>query len=391
MTESHSGFWLIGVRLADGRRADVEIADARINAIGTAEGPSPRLESGGRLCLPSLVEGHVHVDKTFLGCPWQPHLPGTSVADRIRLEKVARARVEATPEARGGRLVERSIASGAGYLRTHIDIDPAWGLRNLDAALKIRSRFANEIDIQIVAFPQSGILRAPGTAELMDEALRLGADLVGGLDPAGIDEDPVRHLDIVFELAGRHGKGVDIHLHDGGDLGCYQLRLVAERTKALGLEGRVAVSHAFCLAEIDEWGFSVTAEALARADVAILTSVPSGSMPPVKRLGQAGVTVFAGSDNIRDAWAPHGNADILERATFAAHRQDMRSDADLALAFDLVSASGAKALGVSDYGIRQGAVADLLLVDAENVAETVAGRPQGRVVFKRGRIVAGAL
>ena len=107
------------------------------------------------------------------------------------------------------------------------------------------------MDIQIVAFPQNGILRDPGTAELLDEALAAGADLIGGLDPAGIDGDVKGHLDVVFGLAERHGVGVDIHLHDAGALGCFELRDIAARTIATGLQGRVAVSHAFALGSDD--------------------------------------------------------------------------------------------------------------------------------------------
>ena len=382
-------FWIIGCRLADGRGVDVLIVDGRIAAIGPAEGPAPRLAGAGRLLLPSLVEGHVHLDKTFLGCPWQPHLPGESVAERISLEKEARGRVTETVQVRGARLIERVVGHGAGHIRSHVDIDPEWGLRNVEAVLELRQRYGDRVGIQTVAFPQSGILRAPGTEALLDEALAMGCDLVGGLDPAGIDGDPARHLDIVFGLATRHGKGIDIHLHDGDELGCFELRLIAERTRAAGLEGRVAVSHAYALGAVDDGTLGRTAEALAAAGVSIMTSAPPAPMPPVKRLLAQGVNVFAGSDNIRDAWSPHGNGDILERAMLVAYQQGWRADADLALALDLVNGNGAKALGLESYGIKVGHPADLLLVAAETVGEAVAQRPLARTVIKGGRVVAG--
>lgn len=388
---AEAGFWLTGATLRDGTRADLHLAAGRIAAIGAAEGAAPRHDVSGFLCLPALVEGHVHLDKTFLGCPWQPHLPGNGIADRIRLEKVARARIDVPVEERGARLLDLSIAAGAGHLRSHVDIDPDWGLSNLDAVLRLREAQAARIGIQVVAFPQSGILRAPGTEALLDEALERGADLIGGLDPAGIDGDAVRHLDIVFGLAAKHRKGVDIHLHDAGALGCHELSLIAERTREHGLEGRVAVSHAFCLGESDPALFDRTAKALAGARVAIMTSVPGGAMPPLRRLREAGVVVFGGSDNIRDAWSPHGNGDILERATFAATRQDFRGEAELALALDLVTGNGAVALGLSGYGIAPGHDADLLLIEAETAAEAVCARPRRRVTLKRGRVVAGTL
>ncbi|WGF87487.1 amidohydrolase family protein [Marinivivus vitaminiproducens] len=383
--------WLVGLAFPDGRCADLEIAGERIGRIGRAEPGAPCRDATGLLCMPSLIEGHVHLDKTFLGCSWQPHLEGGSVAERIRLEKVARARVDDPVVVRGARLAERAIAFGAGTMRSHADIDAEWGLANLEAEIALRERFADRLDIQIVAFPQSGILRSPGTDDLLEAALEAGADLVGGLDPAGIDEDPVQHLEIVFDVADTYGKGVDIHLHDAGALGCFELGLIAEMTRAIGLQGQVTVSHAYCLGQVDPATFGRTAEALAASGIAILTSAPSGAMPPVRALRQAGVTVFAGSDNIRDAWAPYGDGDILRRATLAAYQQGYRSDADMGYALDLITTESARALGLADYGVAPGRPADFVLVEAETVAEAVANPPARRVVFKHGRLVAGTL
>lgn len=384
-------YWITGARLADGRIVDLLIEGGRIGLIGRAEGPAPRHDARGRLVLPALIEGHVHLDKTFWGCAWRPHLPGASIAERIRLEKVARRSVDEPVVVRGGRLLDRLIERGVARLRTHVDIDPEWGLANLEGVLELRERFAQRVGIEIVAFPQSGIVRMPGTAELLDEALKLGCDLIGGLDPAGIDGDPVRHLDIVLDLAARHGKGIDIHLHDGGELGCFELRLIAERAKAMALTGRVTASHAYALGEVGEATLGRTAEALARAGISIMTSAPAGPMPPVRRLLDAGVNVFAGSDNIRDAWSPHGNGDTLERAMLVAYQQSWRSDADLGAAFDMVTVNVAKAMGEPAYGIAEGRPADLLLIEAETVAEAVALRPLARTVLKSGRVTAGAL
>jgi cytosine/creatinine deaminase len=388
---AHEPYWITGARLADGRTADIQIENGAITAIGAAAGDAPRRSAARRLLLPGLIEGHVHLDKTFLGCAWQPHLPGAGIAERIRLEKVARSRVADPVEVRGARLIERLVARGASRIRSHVDIDPDWGLTNLDAVVALRERYRDRVEIEIVAFPQSGILVSPGTRGLLGQALKRGADLVGGLDPAGIDGDPVAHLAVVFELAKRHGKGVDLHLHDGHELGCFELRLIAEHTCNAGLEGRITVSHAFALGEVGETTFERTAGALAEAGVSILTSAPARPMPPVKRLLERGVNVFAGSDNIRDAWSPHGNGDPLERAMFVAYQQGWRDDADLELAFRLITANSARAMGLPEPAIAVGAPADLLLIEAETLAEAVAQRPLARTLLKRGRVVAGEL
>jgi len=131
-----------------------------------------------------------------------------------------------------------------------VDIDNQLGLKNLHEILKVRERFRDLVTIEIVAFPQSGILRSPGTAALLDAAIAEGADLLGGLDPVGIDGDLDGHLDAIFAIAERRGVGIDIHLHDGGEGGIAQIRAIAERTRAAGLNGKVAVSHAFALGSV---------------------------------------------------------------------------------------------------------------------------------------------
>ena len=381
-------FWLTALNFADGTTADLYVRDGKIAAVGTAGGDAPRADGTGWLCLPALVEGHVHLDKTFLGTPWQPHLPGGAVADRIRQEKLALAKLQEPVEVRGSLLVEQELRFGTGFMRSHVDIDADAGLRNLESVLEIRRRYADKIDIQIVAFPQSGILSSPGTEALLDRALAEGADLIGGLDPAGIDGDPVRHLDIVFGLADKHGKGVDIHLHEGGPLGVFELDLICDRTERLGLSGQVTVSHAYCLGQTQGEELQRIGGRLAKAGVSILTSAPPVSMPPLLALEAMGVLVFAGSDNIRDAWAPFGNGDVLDRAGIAARQQSMNTDVELQFALELVTGASARALGLNGYGLAVGAAADFVLVAAENVAHAVATPPARRLTFKRGRNVA---
>ena len=394
MTDRPSTLLLTAARLADGRSVDVTVADGTISAVAPA-GQQPRasgaavLDCAGALLVPSFVEGHIHLDKTLLGLPLIPHRPGRSVADRIRTEKELRASLDASIEQRGGRLVEQVAAFGTGALRTHVDIDTGIGLAGLEAVLRLKEAYRDLVDMEIVAFPQSGILRDPGTAALLAAAIDAGADLVGGLDPAGIDLDIEGHLDAVFGLAIRKGKGIDIHLHDPGPLGAFELRAIAARTTAAGLQGKVAVSHAYGLGAIDDADFGRTAEALARADVAIMTNAPGvGPMPPVLRLAAAGVTVFAGSDNIRDAWWPYGDGDMLDRAATIGYRQGFFTNEDLAHAFAMITDIPARVLGQDRYGIAPGRVADLVLLSSGSVAEAVLDHPRRRTVLKRGRIVA---
>jgi cytosine/creatinine deaminase len=389
---------LANATLADGRRADVRIDDGRIAAIADAQAAPPAgaeaIDLGGALLVPGFVDGHIHLDKTLLGLSFQPHRPGDSVAERITREKELRRELRYSVEDRAKHLIAHIVAFGTTALRSHVDIDTEVGLSGLHALLRACEAARDLVDIQIVAFPQSGIIADAGVKDLLDQAIRDGADLVGGLDPAGIDNDVNVHLDAIFGIAERRGVGLDIHLHDPGPLGCFELRQIAARALAAGLNGRVAVSHAFALGAVDDAEFGRTAEALARADVAIMTNGPGPvPMPPVKRLIAAGVRVFAGSDNIRDAWSPYGDGDMLARAMLIGYRQGFLADDDLKLAFELANSRSAQVLGLVDHGLRVGAAADLAAIPAGSVPEAVAARPPRSLVMKRGRIVArgGAL
>lgn len=375
-------------RLPDGRRVDITVLDglfAAFNAAGDGDGE----DLGGKLVLPGLIDGHIHLDKTFLGLPWRPHRAGPTVPHRIAAEKEGRGELPLPVEARARNFLAREAANGTVALRSHVDIDPDSRLDHLHQVMAAREAFAGIVDVQLVAFPQSGVLIAPGVADLLDAALSEGAELIGGIDPVGIEGDMEGHLNLIFGLAEKHGVGVDIHLHDPGHRGSLELRAIAQRTAALGMQGKVTVSHAFALATVDDRTLDLTIADLRDADVAILTSAPgTGNLIPVVRLREAGVRVFAGSDNVRDAWSPFGNGDMLERAMLVAYRAGLRTDDGIALALDLCTGAAAQAIGYGPYGLEIGARGDFLAVDAETLAEAVVDRPVRSVVVKGGRVTA---
>lgn len=371
---------------------DVELADGRIAAIvpaGTVASGVPSLALGQRLLLPALADGHLHLDKSFLGLPWRPHVPGDSIAARIAAERSERAALDGLLEDRARRLVERVVGFGTLALRSHVDVDEVIGLDHVQALLRLRAELADRIDLQLVAFPQSGITAR--VAELLDEALQLGVDVIGGLDPAGIDGDIEAHLNVVFGLAERHGCRIDIHLHDPGSLGAFELRRIAARTRASGLQGRVAVSHAFALGMIDAGELRATAQALSHAGVAIMTNGPGAdAMPPLRPLLDEGVLVFGGSDNIRDAWSPFGTGDLLQRSGVIGYRGNFRTDAELRLAFDFVTSNSRRVMGLTPVTLAVGSAADLIALPAADIPEAVASAPADRLVFRAGRLVCQA-
>ena len=381
---------LADVRLADGRNADIRMAEGVIDVIGPsldAEGACV-IEGGGLLVLPGMIDGHVHLDKTLTGLPWMPYPAGPDRASRIATERGLRTRLP-PPADRASNLVRKAIAAGTTAFRSHADIGPDIGLRHVEALLEVKAAFAHAADFQIVAFPQYGVLAAPGTFELMDEALAMGADVVGGIDPIVQDGDLDGQLDLLFKLAEKHGVGLDPHIHDPGEPGLKEIAALAERARAAGLEGRVTVSHGFCLGACPDDVFERLAGAMAEAGMSLVTHGGGAApLPPVKRLRERGVEVFAGNDDVRDTWSPYGNGDLLVRAMLLSWRSGFRADGDLAIAFDCASAAARRVFGHDDRGIAEGAPADLFTVQAKTLGEAVAQHPPRGVVFKSGRMVA---
>lgn len=382
---------LADVRLPDGSRRDIRIADGRIAEIGPALAAVgvERLAGAGHLVLPGLVEAHTHLDKTFLGLPWVPHRAGPTISDKVANDRALKRELALDPARQSARQVALTVAAGTTRIRSHVDVDTEIELSHVEGVLETRAAWREAVDIEIVAFPQSGLLIRPGTAELLDRALALGADLLGGLDPSAIDRDPKGHLDTLFALAERHGKGIDIHLHEPGELGGFAIELLLERSAALGMRSMVTVSHAFCLGMADDAYLGRLIDGLAREDVAIVTTAPAGRpAPDPRRLAATGVRVGCGNDGVRDAWSPYGTGDMLERAMLLGMRWNLRRDDEIAAALDLCATAGGRALGAPEHGLAQGAWADLVLVDALSVADAVVRRPTRALVMKRGRIVA---
>jgi cytosine deaminase len=383
-------------RFADGSVNDIAVTGGRIVAISPEGSNAPAtatIDLANALVVPGFVEGHIHLDTSFYGDTWKSHQPysnGFDVHERVAFQ--AQNMAAAAPmEVRARNQLELCIAHGTTQMRSHVMVDGSVGMRSLETILAVREEYRDIIDIQLVAFPQSGILKSPGTPELMDAAFAMGADLVGGLDPASFDRDVEKHLDVVFGIAERRGVDVDIHLHDHGTLGIFEIEQIAARARALGMGGHVAISHAYSLGDVSTDIAKKTADVLAKSGVAIMTNAPGARFfPPVKLLREAGVTVFSGSDNIRDSWWPYGDGDMLGRAMMIGYRSGFNIDEELEIAFDIVTDAGAKALRLADYGLQVGAKADFVTLDAVHVPQAVVAVPRMRSVYKNGKCVAYA-
>jgi cytosine/adenosine deaminase-related metal-dependent hydrolase len=391
----------VDVLIRDGRIAELRrrARDAAPEATPVA-GTMPVVDGDGGVLLPAFVDAHAHLDSTRLGLPFRPHTAGPGLRGLIENDRANWREAGGTVAERATRTLAATIASGTALVRSHAQVDSDAGLERLEGVLAARDALSDRCRVEVVAFPQSGILREEGTADLLDAAMAAGADLVGGLDPCGLDRDPARHLDVVFRLAERHHAGVDIHLHEAGELGAFTFELIAERTAALSMQGRVTISHAFALSTVSLERQAELIDLIAANDIALTTVAPGSREPlPLARLRAAGVRVGLGQDGIRDYWSPYGNGDMLERAWQLAFRSGVRFDPLIEDCADVASRGGRSCIerrpwpmvGVADdpeCGLAVGAPADLVVVAAETVTSAVMDRPAQRLVIHGGRVVA---
>jgi cytosine/adenosine deaminase-related metal-dependent hydrolase len=396
---------LCRVRPWGGSLSDVVLQDGVITSVRPAEQQRSRgervIDGAGRLVIPSFTDAHAHLDSTRLGLPFRPHSAGPGLLALIENDRAHWRDEERTVAERAAHTLAVTIASGTTTVRSHAQVDSDAGLERLEAVLAAREAHASRAMVQVVAFPQSGIVRDRGTAGLLLAAMNTGADLVGGIDPCGLDRNPVEHLDTVFDLAQRHQSGIDIHLHEAGELGAFTLSLVFERVRALSMQGKVTISHAFALPTLAPDRAAAVIDDIAALDIALTTVAPAGGRHlQLDLLAAQGVRVGLGQDGIRDYWSPYGNGDMLDRtwqlAFINQFRHDDQIDRCVALATlggrAVVAADGSgpgwTAPSEHPRGLALGDPADLVLLPGDTVTSAVMDRPAARTVIRQGRIVA---
>lgn len=347
------------------------------------------IDGQGLLALPGFINAHAHVDKSWWGQPWVSYGGESTTEGRIAHERAERD-TYGIPSAEGAtRILREFLRHGTTATRSHVDVDLGTGLRGLHMVQEAAANLDGAIEVELVAFPQDGVLRRPGVIDLLDQAAAEGGvAAIGGLDPATIDRDPVGQLDALFEIADRHQVGIDIHLHDHGDLGAFQYELLVDRTRALGLAGRVNVSHGFALGELSDAASERMLDALAEAGISWTTVAPVRSAPlPWRRMRELGIPVGLGTDGIRDLWSPFGDGDMLAIALGFARLHGLRTDAELTYAVELASTHAAPFVHRERHALAPGCRADIVLLDAQNAADALTRVPPRSLVIAGGSVV----
>lgn len=394
------------VRPWGGEPSDLVVTDGVITAItptSATDRPTPApgttlVEGRGRLALPSFADVHVHLDSTRLGLPFRPHTGAPGVWAMMLNDRDNWRDAEASIAERTTTTLGLMIARGTTVVRSYAQVDVDCRLERLDAVLAAKQAHAGRADFQVIAFPQAGLLREPGSADVLAGALEQGADVVGGIDPCSLDRDPVRHLDIVFGLAERFDVPIDIHLHEPDHLAKFSTELILERVRALDLRGRVTISHDYGLAELPESELRTLLEQFREWDVAMATVAPPTPLPTLL-LAEYGVRLGLGEDGQRDYWSPYGNADMLDRTWQLAFTNGFRADRLIEHCVAIATRGGRSVIG-SDAplaslddrpGVAVGDRADFVLVSGDTVTAAVMDRSPDRTVVHRGRVVADGL
>jgi cytosine deaminase len=390
-----------GARTPDsGGPVDIGLRGDRIAKIAPriAGAGGQEIDVGGKLVIPGLVESHFHLDKALLGAG-APADAGT-VAGAIRTTAEMKRRFTRQDiETRARRALELAVRHGTTAMRTHVEVDPIVGLEGMEALLALQREYAWAIDLQLCVFPQEGIFKSPGTEALMRRALAMGGEAVGGV-PYN-DTDPLAHLDLVFALAREFDRDVDLHLDFADDADRLLVGEVVRRTVQQGWQGRVAAGHMSALgalmpddlapvvAQIRDAGVSILV--LPATDLYLmgrndLRNVRRG-LAPARRLHEAGVNVAVSTNNVQNPFTPFGDCDLLRIANLLATAGHFGTVDDLVLVLRMATEHGARAMRLPPHGVREGARADLVLLDCTEPAEAVGAMPERLVVMKSGVVV----
>lgn len=239
----------------------------------------PVHDAGKLLALPPFKEMHNHLDKTYLGLPWKSCTPVPNLIERLKLEAKELAGLAETGRLRAERMLQLLLSGGATHVRTHVNVDPYIGMKNLEEIQRALYRFNGKMTYEIVAFPQHGLLRT-NSKGLMRQAMKEGASLVGGLDPGGVDNNIEASLYEMVDLAVEFDADIDIHIHDPGHLGLYTIKKLASLIDEAGWKNRAAISHAFALGDVSIGESDELASELSNLGVAIMSTVPINRVIP---------------------------------------------------------------------------------------------------------------
>jgi cytosine deaminase len=387
-------------RFLPNRLFDISISNGKITEIkervvGRGEF---EIDADGRLVTESFVNSHLHLCKVYtlqmtgeealksyregtMGKAMTAIELASKVKERYRedwiLENVRRA-------------INLAIVYGITHIRAFADTDTRARLEGVKALLKAKKEFEGLVDLQVVAFPQDGVIRDPGAEELVRKAIEIGADVVGGIPWIEYtDEDAERHIELMLEIAKEHDKDVSMLVDDAGDPGLRTLEMLAVKTIKEGRQGRSLAHHARAMCLYPDPYFMKVVALLKRAKMGVVSDPHTGPLHArVKDLIREGVMVALGQDDIADAYYPFGRNNMLEVAFLASHLLWMTAFDEMEQLYDMITKTPAALLRIENYGLREGAEANLVVLNAKSVQEALMYHELPAKVIRRGELIA---
>lgn len=361
------------------------------------------IDAEGNFVSSAFIDPHIHLDKVLVVDTVRPNISGTlKEAIEILWEKKRNYTIEDIVE-RAGKVIQWEVANGVTHIRTHVDVDTIGGLKPLEGLLATREKYKELVDLQIVAFPQEGIIQDPGTEELLYKAMEMGADVVGGMPHNEMtDDDSKRHIEILFEIAKKFDAPIDSHTDENDDPYSRTLEYLAAKTIKEGYEGRVTADHTCALSSYNDVHAAKVISLVKKADITMESNPVTNivlegrfdtypkrrGLTRIKELLQEGVNVTFGQDCIKDTFYPFGKGDILEVANIFAHVAQLTLPQEIDAIYHMMTDGAAKMLGISGrYGLEKGKDADIVILMASSFYEALRVGAD-RITIRKGKIVA---
>lgn len=376
----------------NGKIVDIGIEDNKIISVETSiEGNSNReIDAKDRVTIPGFIDCHLHLDKSLLNerAEYQD-LSGPEKGQLTRKEK-EKFTIEDIKE-RAERIVLQGIRAGNIGIRTNVDVDPIVGLKGIEALLSLKEKYKDIVDIQVVAFSQEGFTNYPESMELLEKAMEMGADLVGGHTIVdGVNGKD--HIDKILDIAKRYKVEADFHLDESGNREHYLLPYLAERMIDEKLIGKVNGIHSCTLSSLNdeerEEAFALIRESGLKVTVAP-TAISTRALAPVKDLLENGTLVGLASDNVRDFFNPLGSGDIKQVAQLLSYIHRFFTEEETKSIWQMITEDGAKLINYNNYGIVPGSNANITILEGKSPKEVIANQSNTLVLIRNGIDVSG--
>lgn len=355
------------------------------------------IDAKGNLVTESFVNGHLHLCKVYTLKKagqkalreYQQKGMGNAL-DSIQSASEFKANYDTSSIAENARnACELAVKHGVTHIRAFADVDCKIKLEGIKALLKVREEYKEKVELQVVAFPQDGVLREPGTKELIEEAIQMGVDIVGGIPWIEYSkENEQEHVEQMCDLAKKYDKGISMLLDDVGDAEERTLEMLAKKVIEMGWQGRVTAQHCRAMALYPENYFRKLIQLVKEAGIGFVTDPHTGPLHlRVKDLLEAGIPVAIGQDDIADAYYPYGECNMLQVAFLASHLLWMTTFEDMEKLYDMITTNAGKVLGLQNHILKKGGDADLVILQNQDVYHAIWHHKEPLVVIKGGKVL----